>query len=128
VGARFDESMNTYEVDAAIRFRLHVREPDRLSVDVYVAGDMFMVVANGAELHLEPQDAGNDPIKWVELCDSTFAALVSQDLRIRIRRTLLGRRRGAIWIPLGEGGWNGELFAFAGIGREQRFVNWLHQG
>jgi hypothetical protein len=71
------------------------------------------------------QDAGNDADAWVELCDRTIHAILTHDLRIRIRRTLLGGRAGAIWVPVDTGAWNGEYFAWRGWGREQRFDNWI---
>jgi hypothetical protein len=125
--AAFDEDVITYP-EARIsefHFNLHVREPHRLTAEVNVGPELFQFEANGAQLRLYSQDVRDDLDRWVQLSDETFKALVTHDLRIRLRRTLFGRWHGAVWVPGQPGAWNGELFAVRGWGREERFENWL---
>jgi hypothetical protein len=125
VGAKFAERLIEHPVEATIEFQLEVREPGRLTADIGIGVDGFWFTANGAALHLEMQDAGNDAEAWVELCDRTIEAILKHDLRIRTRRTLSGRRAGAVWVSLDEGGWNGEYVLWPGRWQEERFENWI---
>jgi hypothetical protein len=125
VGAQFIERVIRHPVEATVAFELRVREPERLTADIAVSADGFWFTANGAALHLEMQDAGNDAGAWVELCDRTIHAILTHDLRIRTRRTFLGRRAGVVWVPVDGASWNGEFFAWLGWGQEQRFGNWI---
>jgi hypothetical protein len=93
----------------------------RLQVSINVSPDMFQLIANDADLRLEVQDASGDEAKWVRLCVDTFETLLANDLRIRRRRKLFGGATGAIWVPVGTGGWKGELLAYLGVGREHTF-------
>ena len=126
VGAKFSERVNEHPVEATIAFQLEVREPSRLTAAIDIGIDGFWFKANEAALHLEMQDAGNDPEAWIELCDGAIEAILTHPLRIRTRRTfLLARRVGAVWVPGDAGAWNGEYFAWGGWGREERFDDWL---
>jgi hypothetical protein len=125
VGARFYERVTEHPAEATIIFQLEVREPSRLTAAIDVGADGFWFKANAAALHLEMQDAGKDPAAWVELCEGTINAILTHPLRIRTRRTLLGRRVGAVWVPLDGGAWNGEYFAWRGWGQEERFNDWI---
>jgi hypothetical protein len=106
-------------------FTLHVRERHRLTAEVNIGPELFQFEANGAQLRLYSQDVRDDFDRWVQLCDETFQAILTHDLRIRLRRTVFGRWHGAVWVPGQPGAWNGELFATFGWGREERFENWL---
>ena len=92
-----------------------------LDVSVHICADLFQLIANGADLRLEVQDARGNVAQWVRLCVDTFEALLRQDLRIRRRRKVFGGATGAIWVPIGTGGWNGELLSYLGVGQEQTF-------
>jgi hypothetical protein len=63
VGARFAERFLEHPVEATIEFKLEVREPDRLTAGIDIGIDGFWFTANGAALHLEIQDAGNDAMR-----------------------------------------------------------------
>src|SRR5690349_8064327 len=122
VRAKFLERVTEHPVEATITFQLEVREPHRLTAAIEIGADGFWFRANGAALHLEMQDAGNDPEAWIGMCDEAIGAILTHPLRIRTRRTFLPRRRvGAVWVPGDGGAWNGEYFAWRGCGREERF-------
>jgi hypothetical protein len=125
--AAFDEDVITHHEARVTEFlfRLHVRERTRLTAEVNIGPELFQFEANAAQLRLYSQDVRDDLDRWVQLSDETFKALVTHDLRIRLRRTLFGRWHGAVWVPGQPGAWNGELFATLGWGREERFENWL---
>jgi hypothetical protein len=125
--APFDEEMIPYHEPriSERHFILHVRERHRLTAEVNIGPELFQFEANGAQLRLYSQDVRDDFDRWVELCDEVFRALLTHDLRIRLRRTLFGRRHGAVWVPGQPGGWNGELFAVLGWGHEELFENWI---
>ncbi|MCZ6708169.1 MAG: hypothetical protein O7A71_09525 [Chloroflexi bacterium] len=86
--------------------------------------DSFHFTANGAHLWLEAAHFVSDEQDWTPAILEVLDALLSHDLRIRLRRTLFGGRAGAVWIPGSPGAWNGDLWACRGRGEEVVFPNW----
>ncbi len=114
----FDEHVESNGSESWYRMDLRVASP--LSAGVFIAVDVFQLIVNAADLRLGSQDSDD----WVGECLRVFESLLEADLRLRIRRKLLGGTTGAIWIPLGEGYWNGDFLAYLGMGREHCFKNW----
>lgn len=105
-------------------YRFHIETVDsRLSVFLDVVGDVFVFTANEAELRRDLSAWRDDTSGWTSECLRIVAVLLRNDLRIRVRRTLFGRIKGAIWLPddQGNGSWNGDLAACRGHGRESVF-------
>jgi hypothetical protein len=90
--------------------------------DPRLYGDSFHMFANACEVRIVRT---GDPQPWATGCLAAITALVSHPLRLRTRRTLFGRRTGAIFLDAPGGGWSGELLAVLGLGREETFTDWL---
>jgi len=84
--------------------------------------DSFHMFANACEVRIVRT---GDPQPWATGCLAAITALVAHPLRLRTRRTLFGRRTGAIFLDAPGGGWSGELLAVLGLGREETFTDWL---
>jgi hypothetical protein len=127
-GARFREGIDSNGTESWHRFTLDIRPERNLSVEIFLASDVFQFLANSADLRLEAQDAGNDPAAWAAESLRVLDALLDSELRIRVRRTLFGRSTGAVWVPIDRGAWNGDPLAYLGFGREDRLPRWLGAG
>ncbi len=119
--AAFGEDLVSNRWEAWYIYHLEARASTKLKVEVRIGGDQFSIAANGADLRVEL--AGYDVSSWIVGCLNILDALIKSDLRIRVRRGLLGRVTGAIWVPDGVGGaWNGDLQACRGKGQESVFL------
>jgi hypothetical protein len=112
-------------LEAWYHVKLGIPERHQLSIEFFIAPDSFQVDANGADLRYGVMDAGDDAVRWLKESQEIVRALLHNELRIRLRRTLFGGRTGAIWVPADAGGrWNGDLLAVLGVGREYRYTEW----
>ena len=106
--------------------RLLLPPQRRLAVTIRIGADGLELDANGAVLRVDRVDFGDDGPTWIDGCRALFRRLLAHDLTLRVRRTLTGRRVGAIHVPTGggEGFWSWELLAFLGLGRTRTVSRW----
>lgn len=106
--------------------RLLLPPERRLEVTIRIGADALELDADGAVLRVDRVDFGDDGPTWLDACKALFRRLLAHDLTLRTRRTLTGRRVGAIHVPTGEGEgfWSGELLACLGLGRTRTVPRW----
>jgi len=106
-------------------YRFHIRTPPEstLQVGIAVVGDVVVFEANGVELRWDLEMWGSNSSQWIAGSLDGLAAVLENDLRIRLRPTLFGATVGALWFPGrgGKGTWNGDATAARGKGREYAF-------
>ena len=90
-----------------------------LGVAIQVLDDQFHFWANEAKMcvHRAVWEHAED---WVATCSEVVDSLLSNDPRIRVRRTAFGGSAGAVWIA-SAAGWNGERRTYEGEGTEYVF-------
>ncbi|HSR40733.1 MAG TPA: hypothetical protein VLL48_01140 [Longimicrobiales bacterium] len=135
--ARVDRRLRERGAVSEIEVRGPAREPHgelrlllpperRLEVTIRIGTDGLELDADGAVLRVDRVDFGDDGPTWLDGCGALFRRLLAHDLTLRTRRTLTGRRVGAIHVPTGEeeGFWSGELLACLGLGRTRTVPRW----
>jgi hypothetical protein len=121
----FSETIDGNQSESWYSFRIQA-VTDALEVSVDIVDDQFTFGANGAHLIIARTawDPG-DVDEWIAESIECLRALLQNELRLRVRRTLLGGTTGAVWITRDggkSGGWNGDLAAVRGKGEEKRFA------
>ena len=123
--AAFDEGAEPVAEPIHV-FDIRTTDP-RLRVRILILDDAFHIEADEALLvrDLAAYPQGGDEA-WTADCVSVLDKLLSEDLRIRVRKPLLFSPTGAIWVPAGAGesGWSGEEGAVRGKGTEAVFPGW----
>jgi hypothetical protein len=114
-------------LESHVEFELGTSANLSLRVTLTVHGDLFVINANEADVRIESTGyTSGMEAAWLEDSSDMLEYLITHDLRIRIRRGLLGRRAGAIYFESisGKGAWAGDLFA-RWWGKERKYSNWL---
>jgi len=119
--AIYSETVDDTRAESWVSFHLVTSPSSHARVEIVVVDDRFGFIANDASLYLDRIAWGDDAVAWIRTCVEVLDALLASDLRIRVRKTLFGRRTGAVWIPARNGGWNGDLVACRGRGEEKVF-------
>lgn len=119
----FKEVIETTSSETLYVFEITSPQGVALQIAVMVLDDVFEFNANGARVRI----VGEDDSQWIDECARVLGLLLSSQLRIRLRRTLFGKRDGAIWVPAaeGQGSWHGDLSAIRGDGEEFVFPKWF---
>src|SRR5262249_4971844 len=122
LGVAYTESLEGNSAESWYRFHIKTPAESALQVSIAVVGDVVVFEANGVELRWD-LPAWEHSAQWISDSIDGLAVVVENDLRIRLRRNVLGLTTGAIWFPLpdGKGTWNGDRAAARGKGREYTF-------
>ena len=121
-GVLFHRHDQTSGAEAWHTFHIDTPPQTLLDVRVTVLDDSMEVSANGAAFYVDLAPWEGNVAGWVSECVSTVESLLRHPLRIRVRRTVFGGARGAIWVVVdSNGAWSGDLTACRGKGSEHTY-------
>ena len=110
-------------------FHIQTKSEHGITLDLVLYDTSFHVMCDECECRVEIETYRDNFELFAKDVTAMVTALFgSNQLRLRKRKTIFGRKTGAIYFEgPGKGGWCGELFAAKGKGKEHLYKGWVEK-